>query len=527
MRNLNNPKNKKRIVLVIILTGLIFLGFVTTYAFINTLGNTKNENIRAEAGTLSLVFEDGNPSIKGELEFGSSIVKTFTIENTGTLDATAIMYFENLINTYTPGSLTYTLSYSETEDGEYSEVVTKTNVPKSETNTSRTLSNSLTIPAKQKYYYKLTITLNYLEDIDQTNDFSAIFSSNFKLLETGNKALDTVYALGLKTKEGTLDFGQAATTDETSDGLYSMEDDYGMSYYFRGAVENNYVKFAGFYWRIIRINGDGSLRLSYDGAIPYRNGESSTDRTPIYSYFNSNAHDAKYLGYMYGGMEGVASTSKQEAQTNETDSNAKKLLDEWYKTNIADKGLSNYISDTLFCNDRSTASEANSWANGDTTLGYGTNITFYGNYNRMVNFDNTVKESPTATLKCLQKNDRFTVNDTSVGNGDLTYPVGMITGDEVLLGGSGRPNNLLNSGGVQANTSYYLYKGHQYWTMTPGSQYSDSFTDLVKVWENGVLKANGWSVVESYGISPVINIAPKYAEKMTGSGYINDPYIVE
>ncbi len=37
----------------------------------------------------------------------------------------------------------------------------------------------------------------------------------------------------------------------------------GITYYFRGAVDNNYLEFAGIKWRIIRINGDGSVRLVY------------------------------------------------------------------------------------------------------------------------------------------------------------------------------------------------------------------------------------------------------------------------
>ena len=78
-----------------------------------------------------------------------------------------------------------------------------------------------------------------------------------------------------QVNSGTPDFNQVATTDE---GIYAAQDDYGTSYYFRGAVENNYVKFAGFYWRIIRINGDGTIRLIYDGTSAHANGESSEDR---------------------------------------------------------------------------------------------------------------------------------------------------------------------------------------------------------------------------------------------------------
>ncbi|HBA37478.1 MAG TPA: hypothetical protein DCY94_02015 [Firmicutes bacterium] len=110
-------------------------------------------------------------------------------------------------------------------------------------------------------------------------------------------------------------FATAATTNE---GVYSMADDYGTSYYYRGAVTNNYVKFGGFYWRIIRINGDGSLRMIYDGtqAWPNGNGQSTfttsgTDRfTHTGKAWNTNYNDAKYVGWMFGGDNGSTSTSK-------------------------------------------------------------------------------------------------------------------------------------------------------------------------------------------------------------------------
>ena len=62
---------------------------------------------------------------------------------------------------------------------------------------------------------------------------------------------------------------------EATVGIYEITDNLGTAYYYRGDVENNYVKFAGFYWRIIRINGDGSIRLIYDGTSAHANGESS------------------------------------------------------------------------------------------------------------------------------------------------------------------------------------------------------------------------------------------------------------
>ena len=165
--------------------------------------------------------------------------------------------------------------------------------------------------------------------------------------------------LGLTVKEGTPNFEYNAIGDE---GLYSAQDDYGTSYYFRGDVINNYVKFAGFYWRIIRINGDGSIRLIYDGTSAHVNGESSTDRQIGESVFNYTDGDNAYVGYMMGidneCNSGSCETSTQttsynQAHANIYDSIIKKTVDEWYKTNIQDTGYGDNVADVIYCNDRS------------------------------------------------------------------------------------------------------------------------------------------------------------------------------
>ena len=88
--------------------------------------------------------------------------------------------------------------------------------------------------------------------------------------------------------------------DNSGTGMYASTDDFGDTFYYRGAVGGNYVKFAGYYWRIIRVNGDGSVRMIYDGKTPHENGESSSDRQVGTSTFNSYWNDNAYVGYMYG-----------------------------------------------------------------------------------------------------------------------------------------------------------------------------------------------------------------------------------
>ena len=123
-------------------------------------------------------------------------------------------------------------------------------------------------------------------------------------------AKETLATLNITSNGVKSGFDVAATTAE---GVFEMEDDYGTSYYYRGAVTNNYVKFAGFYWRIIRVNGDGSLRIIYDGIQAYSNGSSNIGRlAKVNQVYNSNNNDAKYVGWMYGPAGTTASTSKAQ-----------------------------------------------------------------------------------------------------------------------------------------------------------------------------------------------------------------------
>ena len=247
---------------------------------------------------MALTFNDGNNGFSEELEFGGSAEKTFTIENTGTGDGVVSISWMNLENTYLEGSLTYSFSESDTEDGTYTPIVENRNIPRNETRSDRVLVSGLTIPAQTTKYYKLVITLNYT-DFDQTADLNARLDTQFKITEGILKeeanAATTLARLGKTVKDESPEFANAATTDETQDGLYAMEDDYGTSYYYRGAVEDNYVKFAEFYWRIIRVNGDGSLRLIYDGTSAHANTDTSTDRLALTSQaYNASHNDAKY-----------------------------------------------------------------------------------------------------------------------------------------------------------------------------------------------------------------------------------------
>ncbi|MCI8497893.1 MAG: hypothetical protein HFG33_00630 [Bacilli bacterium] len=589
-----NEKRKKIVILTVCAVTLMLASILGTYAyFVSSINNDNRQEAEVDTGTMRLRFADNDEGINAKLMLGESITKKFTLENTGTLDATVSIEWLDMINTYTEESLTYTLSYAETEDGEYTEIVSSTNVPTSSTAFTSTLVPDITLQVGKTYYYNLIITLNNLNDVDQSEDLNASFSTKFVVsqpstnrkytltidpnggtiggsseIQTFSMNVGDTYELGTNDTTGykkfegwtisgydssiedsTITMGKSnvkvvakygsfkiqeaintisagetpkyvntivpnfsnpATTDE---GVFAMEDDYGTSYYYRGAVENNYVKFGDFYWRIIRINGDRSVRIIYDGTKLYKNGENDDDRfihstTP----YNKISNDNKYNGWMFGGAQGEPSTSKVQAQTNETDSDAKKLVDAWYKENIEDKNLGDKVSDTLFCNDRTTPGKDATGLRTDTGLGYLNNKTAYGASSR-VNVWNTDPSKVQPIFTCPQKNNAFTVSDEVKGNANLTYPVGLITADEIVAAGSGKF--------ATQNSNYYLYKGSCYWSFSP-LQFNDDSASQFVVGSGGALHNDPVQISNAF--APVINLKPEYIKTMIGDGTINNPY---
>ena len=293
----------------------------------------------------------------------------------------------------------------------------------------------------------------------------------------------------------------SVTAVEATNGyLCKAKDAYGDSYYYRGNVTNNYVKFADKYWRIVRINGDGTVRVIYDGTSAHANGESSSDRQIGTSAFNSSYKDNAYVGYMYGAT-GASSYAAAHANTN--DSTIKAYIDNWYKTNILGTANEQYLADNVFCNDRSISS--NKPGSSYNNLGYGTNITAYRWYyfaNRSYNNE--------MMLTCPQQNDAFTVSDTTKGNGALTYPVGLLSTDEIVLAG----------GWSTSNSGYYLYSGQVWWASSP-SDFDGNYTDVRYVDSNGNA-SNLYGASLSSGVRPVFNLKAEVLNN--GDGTASNPY---
>lgn len=283
-------------------------------------------------------------------------------------------------------------------------------------------------------------------------------------------------------------------TEDTTGTIFVAPDDDGDSFYFAGAVQDNWVKFAGFYWRIIRINGDGTLRMIYSGSEesgPATIGEATQIGT---SAFNENYGDNAYVGYMYtsGSVHGTGTTST-----------IKGVLDSWYDSNLSSYA-GNIDTNAGFCGDR-TSTTSSSGAQNDTG-GTGTTTTWYGARYRLY-----TNKYP--SLKCTYSNDLYTLTSSSKGNKSLSKPIGLITADEVAY-----------AGGVAgtANQSYYLYTSQYYWTMSP-CYYYNGYAGVFDVYSSGYL---GWYYVnDTRGVRPVINLKSD-TQFSSGDGTSSNPYIV-
>ena len=313
--------------------------------------------------------------------------------------------------------------------------------------------------------------------------------------------------------------------------LASTEDDYGTSYYFRGAVKNNYVQFANKCWRIVRIVGDGSVKLVLhnDNTSNTSNPCSPANYSIVAAFarysedvytsaFNSSKNDNTYAGFMYGT---VGSSDYASTHANINKSTILTNLETWYKNNLS--SYEDKLADTIWCNDKSviTDTDFDPWRdNPSSNFGTGVNTNYFSTTRRLVSDEgNAGGTGP--SLICPNDNNggklsKFTVSDTTNGNGDLTYKIGLLTADELVFAGS-----ILGS----SNLSTYLQEntaGMYWWTLSP-SRFNDvSYTRIWGIyWGNSADDdADGTS-----GVRPSISL--KSSTSVTGSGTSEDPYIVE
>ena len=195
--------------------------------------------------------------------------------------------------------------------------------------------------------------------------------------------------------------------------------------------------------------------------------------------------------------------AKNEMFTNTTDSTMKQTIDSWYENNMT--SYTEKLEDTIWCNDRTFYSGSLAGKDEDA----GTYFSYFSTYNRIY-----TKRSP--SVECPNESrDGFTVSTSSGGNGKLTYPVGLLTADEVMLAG----------GKTDDNRNYYLYTGQGYWSLSP-SGFINYGTKGFSVTTYGSLYSGYVGSSTSSGARPSVSLVPG-TKTTEGNGTVDDPYIVE
>ena len=320
-------------------------------------------------------------------------------------------------------------------------------------------------------------------------------------------------------------------------GLYSREDDDGISYYYRGNINNNIIQFGEYtedyyvntdednyyqiknrdsrtgsyrkvklaskgdkmYWRIVRVNGDGSLRLIYNGTSP----EEGEDIEKLRSYsigkadFNNLSDDPKYTGYTYD--NGMGSLIKEE-------------VDAWYNNALGNTIYDDLVINSRFCNDTSGYKK-------DVDYGFDErNYNFFASYDRFGQAANKYIKDNDPTLKCPTTTESY--------GGSYRLKAGLITADELVLSGevimsswgpiatSGKVSDGYLNGGTDKGSS------NGYWTMTPSTFYNN-YADL---WQSSWTLYNQAANTNS-NIRPVINVTTEN-KTLKGDGTANNPYIL-
>ena len=518
--NQEEIKNKqKRVMIYVMIVSLICVVGVSYAFFTAGMSSETSTTVRADAGTMKITYSGGaNINLAG-IYPKDDVWATKTITVTGNNTTDAEMYYKLTLvvdsNTFkTDDPLQYELVSTNTStNGEIIPNISKTDI----TGTSIELGNGHFVKANNAkhtyllkiYYPKKTTSQN----ANQGAAFSAhVEITSAKAPKTNGKLSELVlYNNEVKTPI-TAPGKEVSTASEAL--LASTPDDYGTSYYFRGAVKNNYVEFANKCWRIVRVGGDGSVKLilhndnTAKAANPCAAANNSASAafarysdTTYKSAFNSSYNDNAYVGFKFGT---VGSSTYEATHANTNKSTILTNLETWYTNNLA--AYESVIDDNVWCNDKTNVTDTtyNPWNMSNVNgLGYGTNKTYYGATQRLVSKSNSAGGTG-PSLKC---------------NGELSKinsKVGLITADELAFAGYAK--------GLQ-NTTTYLQENATdtwWWSLSP----SDFVGSLASVWS--VYGSDGslinYVVGNTRGLRPSISL--KSTTNVTGDGTSEDPYII-
>ena len=540
--------SKKRILIPLGCLAILFImiiGISYAYYVADVKGNTSIEpSLQLKSGYLSIQYNEKDASISGNGTAETNYKKTFTIKNDGVADTyfgiwikdydvykldennnkiytetnengeeIDVSYFERPQDwTYILGFVSDTNSDNKIDNEDEIETIIKTGTLPTE---DAAIITSYPIAIGEERSLQLIITYAETDEI-QNADRGKVLSFNVNVTQAlnnlesaqegtllyaikNNVYSETNTSISTKLIEPTLlnatDYtipGQAVTSENEAI-ITSTEDDYGTSYYFRGAVTNNYVNYSGMCWRIVRVQGDGTIKL----ILADEKGLCNADTYSVNNRTTAFINDDKT--YMY-------SEDSSETGVTYASSNIPGELSTWMASKITD--TSDLVT-TEWCNDMSISSIFSYGYddNGeeDESLTDYTDL-YYGAYGRLEN-----KTTASPSLKCNAKG----INDSKA----IRYEsnIGLLTADEVAFAGGANGT---------ANSTYYLStnaNGGWYWTMSP--YYFDVVYDSPYVWGvglSGIL--NHYYVVNAHAVRPAVVLQSNVTIKNGGVGTQTNPY---
>ncbi len=499
---------------------LILVGLTYGYFLTKIQGNTNTKSISVTTADLKLVYNDGSDGVIGGenlIPSETEYTKTFTVKNDGNANVEYGVYLIDVINTLVrKDDVKYTLNCITDGTITCNKVTTETTFP---SGIKQLITNEIE-PGKTHTY---TFTFTYKDtgtdqSIDMGKELSAklqIFGkqSNGEYFPYSENTM--AYTIINNVKSGTLEgkstfsenlsaTNMVATMSTASDKILSTaEDDGGTTYYFRGNPIDNYVNYAGMCWRIVRIQGDGSIKL----ILASEKTCSTTNLTTNSGYATDGAAGTQgtILTANYGyKMVGSFYINDYINSAADTTGNARTKLNAWLERKITSE------SDKALLKNET-------WCIGDQTNAYDTAGKVIGKVDDLINSGTSFKFTA-GNKYSITKTPSYKCETTGVDGEIDINKVGMLTFDEIVYAG----------GGKSSNSNYYLNNNattKDWWALSPDRFSSDHYyVRSFYVLNYGLL--GNYNVLDYYALRPAVSLKSS-AQITGGNGTISNPYVIK
>ena len=514
--------NKKQKIIVsvvgITIVLLTLLGLTYAYFLTRIQGNTNDKSISVTTADLKLVYDDGSDGVVGGenlLPSDTVYTKTFTVRNEGNANIEYGVYLINVINQLIrKDDVKYTLNCTTDGTITCNKVTTETTFP---SGIKQLITNEIE-PGKTHTY---TFTFTYKDtNTDQSVDMNKQLQAKIQIFGKQSNGEyfpysenTMAYTIINNVKSGTLEGKSTFTENLSATGmvdnvttaddkiLSTAEDDGGTTYYFRGNPIDNYVNYAGMCWRIVRIEGDGSIKL----ILASEKTCSTTNLTNSSGYATNGAAGTQgtILKANYGYKMVNSYFINDYINSASSINNARTKLNAWLERKITSE------SDKALLKNET-------WCIGDQTNGYNSSEKVIGKVDDLIN-SGTNFEFIAGNKYWVTKTPSYKCETTGV-NGEIDInKVGMLTFDEIVYAG----------GGNNSNSNYYLNNNattNYWWALSPDYFYSgNNGVRSFYVNGNGSVDSNGVNDDDHVALRPTVTLLSS-TQITGGNGTISNPY---